>query len=128
MPTALELTRDGWKPYLKAPRPSLAPFKPSAEERRTRERLMAAARQAAALLKQRFGVHRVILFGSLADSEWFSVDSDIDLAVEGLAPGDYWEAWRLVESVIKERSVDLVEIELAGEALRQMIERHGIEL
>lgn len=128
MPTALELTRDGWKPYLKAPRPPVTPSKPTAEERRTRERLMAAARQAAALLKHRFGVHRVILFGSLADSDWFSDDSDIDMAVEGLAPGDYWEAWRLVEGVIRERSVDLVEIELTGEALRQMIERYGIEL
>lgn len=128
MPTALELTRDGWKPYLQAPRPPVTPFKPTAEERRTRERLMATARQAAALLKHRFGVRRVILFGSLADSDWFSVDSDIDLAVEGLAPDDYWEAWRLVEGVIRERSVDLVEIELTGEALRQAIERHGIEL
>lgn len=128
MPTALELTRDGWKPYLKAPRHPVTPLKPTAEERRTRERLMAAARQAAALLKHRFGVHRVILFGSLADSDWFSVDSDIDMAVEGLAPGDYWEAWRLVEGVIRERSVDLVEIKLTGEALRQVIEHHGIEL
>ncbi len=128
MPTALELTRDGWKPYLKAPRPPVTPSKPTAEERRTRERLMTTARQAAALLKHRFGVHRVILFGSLADSDWFSDDSDIDMAVEGLAPGDYWEAWRLTEGVIRERPVDLVEIELAGAALRRMIERQGIEL
>jgi predicted nucleotidyltransferase len=128
MPTALELTRDGWQPYLKTPRRPIAPPKPTAEERRTQERLMTAARQAAALLKQRFGVHRVILFGSLADNDWFSVDSDVDLAVEGLTPNDYWEAWRLVESMIRERSVDLVEIECVGEALRRMIERQGIEL
>jgi len=54
--------------------------------------------------------------------------SDVDLAVEGLAASDYWDAWRLVEDVIRERPVDLVEIERAGEALRQVIERYGIEL
>ena len=128
MPTALELTREGWKPYLEGPRRPPSPPKPTAEERRTRERLVTTARQAAALLKRRFAVRRVILFGSLADSDWFSVDSDVDMAVEGLAPGDYWEAWRLVEGVIGERPVDLVEIELTGESLRRMIEREGIEL
>ena len=128
MPTALELTREGWKPYLEAPRRPPSPPKPTAEERRTRERLVTTARQAAALLKRRFAVRRVILFGSLADSDWFSVDSDVDMADEGLAPGDYWEAWRLVEGVIGERPVDLVEIELTGESLRRMIEREGIEL
>lgn len=89
---------------------------------------MVAAHQAAILLKRRFAVQRVILFGSLADGDWFSDSSDIDIAVEGLAPGDYWEAWRLVESVISERPVDLVEIEAAGESLRRLIERQGVEL
>ena len=41
---------------------------------------------------------------------------------------DYWDAWRLVEDVIRERPVDLIEIESAGEALRQVIERYGVEL
>lgn len=128
MPTALELEREGWQPYLDAPRRTPSPPKPTPEERRTRERLVAAALQAAVLLKRRFAVRRVILFGSLADGEWFSVDSDIDVALEGLAPEDYWEAWRLVEDVIGERPVDLVEIESVGESLRRMIEREGIEL
>jgi len=128
MPTALELTREGWKLYLEAPRRPLAPRKLTLEERRTQERLVMAARHAAALLRRRFAVRRVILFGSLADGDWFSADSDIDVAVEGLAPGDYWEAWRLLESVIGERPVDLVEIESAGESLRRMIERTGMAL
>ena len=128
MPTALELDREGWKPYLNAPRRVPSPPKPTPEERRTRERLMAAAHQAAILLRRRFAMQRVILFGSLADGDWFSDSSDIDIAVEGLAPGNYWEAWRLVESVISERPVDLVEIEAAGESLRRLIERQGVEL
>ncbi len=128
MPTALELTSKGWKRYLEAPRRRPAPPKPTAAERRTRERLLALVRQAADLLKERFGVRRVVLFGSLADDVWFRTDSDVDLAVEGLPAEDYWDAWRLLEDVIRERPVDLIEIERAGEALRQVIERYGVEL
>ena len=128
MPTALELTREGWKRYLEAPRRQPAPPKPAAAERRTRERLLALVRRAADLLKDRFDVRRVVLFGLLADDVWFRTDSDVDLGVEGLSAENYWDAWRLVEDVIRERPVDLVEIERAGEALRQVIERYGIEL
>ncbi len=128
MPTALDLTRKEWMRYLEAHRRRFAPPKPTATERRTRERLLARARRAAALLKERFGVRRVVLFGSLADDVWFRTDSDVDLAVEGLSAEDYWEAWRLVEDVIQERPVDLIEIERAGESLQRVIERYGIEL
>jgi len=128
MPTALELTRKEWMRYLEAPQRRPASPKPTAAERRTRERLLALVRQAADLLKDRFGVRRVVLFGSLADDVWFRVDSDVDLAVEGLSAEDYWDAWRLVEEVIRERPVDLIEIERAGKALRRVIERYGIEL
>ena len=128
MPTALELTSKGWKRYLEAPRRRPAPPKPTAAERRTRERLLVLVYQAANLLKSRFGVRRVVLFGSLADEVWFRTDSDVDLAVEGLSAEDYWDAWRLVEDVIRERQVDLIEIESTGKTLRQVIERHGIEL
>ena len=128
MPTALELTREGWKSYLKAVRHRPAPPEPTLAERRERERLLARIREAAAALKARFGVRRVVLFGSLAHEAWFVPDSDVDLAVEGLAGDDYWEAWRLVEEVIGDRLVDLIEIEVAGESLRRAIERYGVEL
>jgi hypothetical protein len=48
--------------------------------------------------------------------------------VEGLAGGDYWRAWKLVEEIIGDRLVDLIEMETAGESLRQAIERYGVEL
>ena len=128
MPTALELTRKGWKPYLEAARNRPAPPEPTMEERGERARLLARVREAAAALKARFGVRRVVLFGSLAHGAWFVPDSDVDLAVEGLASTDYWRAWRLVEEIIGDRLVDLIEIEKAGESLRRAIERYGIEL
>ena len=98
------------------------------EERGERARLLARVREAAAVLKARFGVRRVVLFGSLAHGAWFVPDSDVDLAVEGLASIDYWRAWRLVEEIIGDRLVDLIEIEKAGESLRRAIECYGIEL
>jgi predicted nucleotidyltransferase len=128
MPTALELTRDGWKPYLEAARrrkvwPALA-----SAERRERKRLIDRIRELAAVLKTRFGARRVVLFGSLAHAAWFAPDSDVDLAVEGLAADTFWEAWHLAEEMIADRPVDLIEIESASSSLRKAIERYGIEL
>ena len=79
MPTALELTSKGWKRYLEAPRRRPTPPEPTAAERRTRERLLALVRRAAAMLKSRFGVRRVVLFGSLADSACISAISGLKL-------------------------------------------------
>lgn len=128
MPTALELTREGWKPYLEAARRRPAPPEPTAAEQGERARLLTRVREAAAALKAQFDVRRVVLFGSLAHAAWFVPDSDVDLAVEGLREDDYWEAWRLVEEVIGDRPVDLIEIESAGESLRRAVDRYGVEL
>ncbi|MCD6336043.1 MAG: DNA polymerase [Candidatus Latescibacteria bacterium] len=128
MPTALELRREGWKPYLKAARhqPVLSEWTPG--EQRERERLLDRIREASAVMKTRFGARRVVLFGSLAHAAWFSADSDIDLGVEGLAGDAYWQAWRMVEEIIGDRRVDLIEIETAGESLKRTMDRYGIEL
>jgi predicted nucleotidyltransferase len=85
-------------------------------------------REAADVLKTRFGARRVVLFGSLAHAAWFTPDSDVDLAVEGLEGDTYWQAWRLLEELIAVRPVDLVELETAKEPLRRAIQRYGVEL
>lgn len=128
MPTALELGREGWKAYLEVARHRPVPLELTPDERRKRERLLDRIRQAAAGLKARFGARRVVLFGSLAHTAWFMPDSDVDLAVEGLAGKDYWQAWRLAEEIIGDRPVDLIEIETARESLQRAIERYGMEL
>jgi len=128
MPTALELPRDQWASYLETARQRSLPEKTNLEERRKRDRLLLRVRQAADILKSQFGVRRVILFGSLAHATSFPRESDVDLAIEGLASDDYWRAWRAVEDVITDREVDLIEIETATDSLRGAIERHGVEL
>lgn len=128
MSTALELGREGWKPYLEAARRRPDPPELTPTEQQEREQLLVHIREAAAALKTRFGARRVVLFGSLTHEAWYTSDSDVDLAVEGLSAQDYWEAWRLLEEIIGDRPVDLVDIETAGESLRQAIERRGIDL
>ena len=128
MPTALELTHEGWKSYLEAARRRPASSGLTSAERRTHERLLDRIREAAIVLKARFGARRVVLFGSLAHAAWFMPDSDVDLVVEGLAGDDYWQAWRLVEEIVGDCPVDLIEIETAGESLRRAIQRYGVEL
>jgi predicted nucleotidyltransferase len=127
MPTALELTRAGWQGYLagarRRPAPELTPAQADA-----RERLLHRVREAAVAMKSQFGVRRVVLFGSLAHAAWFVPDCDVDLAVEGLAADDYWNAWAVAEEIVGERPVDLIEVERAGDALRRAIARQGIDL
>jgi predicted nucleotidyltransferase len=126
--TALELSRDGWASYIEAARHRLLPPDPGSGEGGDRDDLLARVREVAAVLRARFGARRVVLFGSLAHAAWFARDSDVDLAVEGVAAGQYWEAWRVAEAMIPDRPVDLVELEMAGDGLRKAIERYGRDL
>ncbi|MBK7893553.1 MAG: nucleotidyltransferase domain-containing protein [Anaerolineaceae bacterium] len=128
MPTALELSREEWQPYIEAARKRLVSPNLSLAEQERREQLLTRVREAARQLKFQFNVQRVILFGSLAGTDWFIPDSDVDLAVEGLTADNFWHAWRIVEDVIGDRPVDLVEIETASEALRNAIQKYGLEL
>ena len=128
MPTALKLGRKGWGSYLKAePSPehlhSISP-----EQDRVRQSLFGKIREAAQQLKQQFGASRVVLFGSIVHSAWFSAESDIDFAVAGLRGNDFWRAWALLEDLLPERQVELVEFEAISESLCAAIERKGLEL
>jgi predicted nucleotidyltransferase len=79
------------------------------------------------LLKEQYQVSAVILIGSLAgESANFTLDSDIDLVVRGLAPSDYIRAWidlnEITEPVAK---VDLVDWQTANEYMRTITESWG---
>jgi len=128
MPTALQLSRDGWQSFVNAARRRGPSSPPSSDEADKRAELLNRIRRAARVLRESFPVGRIILFGSLAHGGWFSPDSDVDLAVEGLAPAHYWKAWRLLEDILADRSVDLIDLDTAGASLRQAIARQGISL
>jgi uncharacterized protein len=128
MQTALELGRKGWGRYLKSGRHKVPKTKLTSSEQKERNHLLNLIQKAADEIKSQFNVRRIVLFGSLAHEGWFASDSDVDLAVEGIHVDDYWKAWSVAEEIIKDRSVDFIEIESSGTALRQAIERYGLEL
>ena len=64
MPTALELTSEGWKSYLASAQDRVMP-EPTVADADMRELLLNRVREAVAVLKSRFGVRRVIL-GTIA--------------------------------------------------------------
>ena len=81
------------------------------------------AEQAAEVLKR----ERVRLFGSLLEVRHVHSQSDVDLAVDGLADSLYLKAVaRLLD--LSDFSVDLVQMEYARPRLPQVIEEHGVEL
>ncbi len=87
---------------------------------------MAWARRAAAFLREQ-GARKVWLFGSLAKGRRQDWRSDLDLAVEGLAPDHYLGA--LGELLMRwPIDIDLVEIETASAPLHQQIVAFGLLL
>lgn len=80
---------------------SIAAYKRSWERTWRREKALQEKRRAEALkiaeglkeiLVQEFNVRRVILFGSALKKHGFDMDSDIDIAVEGLAKKSWFKA------------------------------------
>src|SRR5262249_32892673 len=87
-----------------------------------RARVLAAAEACAKMLEERFGVRRVIPFGSLIGQGPWHARSDADLAVEGLQPQDYIPAltacWELFPSDVE---LDLVPLEQTAPELKARI-------
>lgn len=91
-------------------------------ERRERvEEVRAHLPEVVRVLRDEFGVRRVLLFGSLLDGR-LHAGSDVDLAVEGLHPGAYWQALDRVASLLG-CSVDLIRLEEVPPGLREAAEQ-----
>ena len=99
-----------------------------AQQKEARRNAWHAARQAASVLEDEFGVERVVLFGSVAREERLSPHSDLDLAVEGLAPMAYYRAVARLQSIPEKMTVDLVRLESCRDSLRQTVDETGVEL
>ena len=83
---------------------------------------------AADLLKQRYGVKTVFLFGSLLSPNTVHPNSDLDLAVRGLPLDHYSDAVGTLLLSIKGISIDLVRLEDAPLSLKTAILQTGVEL
>ncbi len=94
----------------------------AAEERAAQLRARMPA--AATLLRERFFVETISLFGSLATGE-VGPRSDVDIAVSHLRPERYWEALAELRALFG-APVDLVRDEEMGASLRERVAVEGI--
>jgi predicted nucleotidyltransferase len=84
----------------------------------------AEARRVAQMLVHDFGARRVYLFGSLAQEGRFHERSDVDLAVEGIAPGRFFKAWAAA-GAHSNVPIELVDMDEVGETMRGLILEYG---
>ena len=88
------------------------------------------ARFVADMLKKRYGATRVVVFGSLARDIGFTPWSDIDLAVWGIEPEDFYSAAGTAMDIGSEEGtrVDVIDPTDCGPDFLLDLEREGIEL
>ena len=80
------------------------------------------ATRCAQILRDRFRARRVIPFGSVVGRGTWHPGSDLDLAVEGIPPEQFFQAWAALRELLPPGlDIDLVDLEQAGEALRARI-------
>ena len=126
--TARELSTEELRTY--RPLQALEAFQKDPAVAERRERAWEVARAAADLLRMEYGATRVVVFGSLAQKTPFTPWSDIDLAVWGIKPEQYFAAAGAVmdmglDSGIK---VDLVDPQDCSKEFQADIEVDGIEV
>lgn len=115
----------------------LAIYRATARQRWAREqrqladdydRAWGVARQAGTVLREQFGAHRVVVFGSLVRQSLFHPRSDVDLAVWGLDDRLYYRAVAQLLALDPHVGVDLVMTEEAPPALLTAIEKEGVAI
>jgi predicted nucleotidyltransferase len=92
------------------------------------ERAWELARQAATVLREQFGVSRVVVFGSLVHPGWFNPWSDVDIAAWGIRPAVTFRAIGVAMDLDPEIAVNLVDVGACSASLLQTIERDGVPL
>lgn len=92
------------------------------------EKAYEVAHRAALILKDRFGVEKVVLFGSVLHPHLFHTHSDIDLAVWDLSGRSYFQAVGFLQSLDPEFKIDLITFNEASPSLQEVILRDGKDL
>jgi len=86
------------------------------------------ANQAAKILYEKFGAEQVCLFGSAAQPTWFTLWSDVDLAVWGVKPEQFYAAVAAVTGLNVDIKVDLVNPKDCSSEFQLDIEKYGVRL
>ncbi len=93
-------------------------------ERRRQAALRAAQNAIASLLPDYPTVRRVYLFGSVVRPGAFRDDSDVDIAVEGVGPAEYFALWRDLEKAMPDWTVDLRDL-VPGTPFARRVQARG---
>jgi predicted nucleotidyltransferase len=121
---AAQLSPSQLKIYRKTAHKREAEFRLQLEARR--QRAWVIARQAATILKEKFGASRVVVFGSLLYPERYHLGSDIDLAAWDVR--DYFRAVSCLLDIDPAFEFDLVPVEDARPGILDAIRKEGIDL
>ncbi len=92
------------------------------------QRAWQTAHRVAAMLYGDFGATQVAVFGSLAEKEYFSKWSDIDIAVWGIPAEKYLRAITESENISRLFKVDLVDFENCSGRLRERVSNQAIRI
>ena len=92
------------------------------------DRAWIIAKQAAAILRAQFGVHRIVVIGSLTHKQRYHQRSDVDLVVWELPEKKYYRAVAQLLHLDPKQEIDLVRVEDVSDSLKKHIEQEGIEL
>lgn len=117
------MTSEKWAPYIAAWRERRRQVASSLDLSVKSGR--AAAQECARVLVEQYGARRVWLFGSLAHRRFVHIGSDIDLAVEGLSPEDYFPALAAIWRLLPGFELDLVPLEDAKPSLVDLVRKEG---
>ena len=127
MTTALDMKPEEWRKFnpsknIKAQRTGKEYLKDR------REKALKVAKEAATLLRQKFGAQKIVFFGSLTNEDAFSAWSDIDLAAWGIPPDKFYSAVAAITGLSPLFKIDLVEPDNCREAIKEVIYREGVEI
>jgi uncharacterized protein len=120
--TALELSPTEWKQY-SLPQRSVTP-----EVQARWNEAWQLIPELARMLREEFGATKIKVFGSAVNVDYFSEESDIDIAAWDIPIAQYLSAVLAVNEFHDNFTVDLLDPNLCRMVLRQKIEKEGIEV
>lgn len=77
------------------------------------------------VLKEKFGVTKVMVFGSILNENCFNLASDVDIAAWGISPIDTFKAMGELRELDDEIEVNLVDINVCSQQLKKKILQEG---
>ena len=80
------------------------------------------------MLRDEFGATKIKVFGSVVSADYFSDESDIDIAAWDIPIAQYLSAVLAVNEFHDDFKVDLLDPVLCRVVLQQKIEKDGIEV